>query len=163
VFYTILLVWSTLWQTVWTRLGKDEYDEVPESTNSHRGAFHLPVPPPSPLTLPVSLEQLLASQNAIMQRLVESIERQAGQSQQSQQPQESSYFNFFATQPPKFSETTNPLAANHWLHVTESKIRMLHCSEFQKTVCNTTAPWFRNCMVGHVYYHYLGQSPSVMG
>jgi hypothetical protein len=51
-----------------------------------------------------------------------------------QQSQESSYFNFLATQPPEFAETTNPLEANHWLRVTESKFGLLHCSEFQKTL-----------------------------
>jgi hypothetical protein len=61
-----------------TRSGKGKYDEVPESSNSRHGAFRLPVPPRSPLAPPMSLEQLLASQNAIMQRLAEIDERQAG-------------------------------------------------------------------------------------
>jgi hypothetical protein len=39
-----------------------------------------------------------------------------------------------ATQPPEFAETTDPLEANHWLRVTESKFKLLHCSEFQKTL-----------------------------
>jgi hypothetical protein len=113
-----------------TRSGKGEYDEVPESSNSHRGAIRPPVPPLSPPTPPASLEQLLALLNAIMQRLAASDERQAGQSL----PQESSYFNFLATQPPKFTETRDLLEANHWLHVTEAKFGLLHCSEFQKTL-----------------------------
>jgi hypothetical protein len=44
-----------------THSGKGEYDEVPGSSNSHREAFRPPVPPPSPPTPAVSLEQLLAS------------------------------------------------------------------------------------------------------
>jgi hypothetical protein len=28
----------------------------------------------------------------------------------------------------------DPLEANHWLCVTKSKFRLLHCSEFQKTL-----------------------------
>jgi hypothetical protein len=47
-------------------LRKREYDEVPESSNNHRGALRPPVSPPSPPMPSVSLEQLLASQNAIM-------------------------------------------------------------------------------------------------
>jgi hypothetical protein len=80
----------------------------------------------------VSLEQLLTSQNAIMQRLVAIGECQVGQSQsqQHQQPQESSYIDFLATQPPEFTETTDLLEANHWLRVTKSKFGLLHCSEF---------------------------------
>jgi hypothetical protein len=96
------------------------------------GAFHPPEPPPSPPVPPASLEQLLALLNAIVQRLIVIDERQVGQSQH-QQPQES-HFDFLATQPPKFAEMTDPLEANHWLHVAESKFRLLRCSEFQKTL-----------------------------
>jgi hypothetical protein len=64
-----------------TRSGKDEYDEVPESSNRHRGAFRPPESPPPPPTPPTSLEQLLAPRNAIMQRLIVINERQARQSQ----------------------------------------------------------------------------------
>jgi hypothetical protein len=48
--------------------------------------------------------------------------------------QQSSYFDFLATQPPKFVEATDPLEANHWLRVTESKLGLLHCTELQKTL-----------------------------
>jgi hypothetical protein len=92
------------------------------------------VPPPSPPTPPVSLQKLLAPLNAIMQKLAVVDGRQAGQSYSHQQPQESSYFNFLATQPPEFAEATDPLEANHWLRVTESKIGLLHCTEPQKTL-----------------------------
>jgi hypothetical protein len=34
------------------------------------------------------------------------------------------------TQPSEFAEMTDPLEANHWLHVIESKFALLHCSEF---------------------------------
>jgi hypothetical protein len=114
-----------------TRSSKGMYDDVPKSSTHRHGAFHPPMPPPSPPTPPVSLEQLLALQNAIMQRLAEIDEHQAGQSQH-QQPQESSYFDFLVTQPLEFTETTDPLVDNHWLHVTESKFGLLQCSEFQK-------------------------------
>jgi hypothetical protein len=66
--------------------------------------------------------------------LEECVECQPGRSQQQQQSQESSYFNFLATQPPEFAKITNPLEANHWLHVTESKFGLPHYSEFQKTL-----------------------------
>jgi hypothetical protein len=45
------------------------YDDVLESSTRRHGAFGPFVPPPSPPIPPVSPEQLLASQNAIMQRL----------------------------------------------------------------------------------------------
>jgi hypothetical protein len=98
-----------------TRSGQGVYDEVLESPTHHRGTFHPPVPPPSPPVPPVSLEQLLAPLNAIMQRLAAIDEWQAVQSQPRQQHQESSYFDFLATQPPEFAEMTDLLEANHWL------------------------------------------------
>jgi hypothetical protein len=71
-----------------------------------------------------------------------------GQSQQHHQPQESSYFDFLATQPPEFIETTDPLDANHCIHVTESKFGLLYCSKFQKILfiaqqlrCSASAWW----------------------
>jgi hypothetical protein len=70
-FYIFLMVRTTLWQMVRTRSGKGVYDDVPESSTRHRGAFHPHVPPPSPLMPPVSLEQQLAPLIAIVQRLVE--------------------------------------------------------------------------------------------
>jgi hypothetical protein len=117
-----------------TRSGKDEYAEVPESSNHRRGAFRPLEPQPTPPTPPTSLKQLFAPLNAIMQRLTTIDERQAGQSQQHQQLQESSYFDFLATQPPEFAEMMYPFEVNHWLRMTKSKFRLLRCSEFQKTL-----------------------------
>jgi hypothetical protein len=91
------------------------------------------MPPPSPLTPLVSLEQLLVPLNVIMQRLTVIDECEAGQSQHHQQPQESSYFDFLATQPPELAMIV-PLEGNHWLHIIESKFRLLHCSGFQNTL-----------------------------
>jgi hypothetical protein len=98
-----------------TRSGKSVYDDVPESSNHRRGTLHPPVPPPPPPTPLVNLEQLLASQNAIMQRLVEIYEHQAGHSQHHVQPQDSSYRDFLATHSPVLAEMTDLLEANQWL------------------------------------------------
>jgi hypothetical protein len=65
---------------VQTRSGKGVYDDVPESLIYHRGAFCPLVPPPSSPTPPVSLEQLLAPLNVIVQMMATIHERQAGQS-----------------------------------------------------------------------------------
>jgi hypothetical protein len=98
-----------------THSGKDAYVDVPESSTRRHGAFHPPVPPPSPLMPPVSLEQLLALLNAVKQKLAAIDEQQAGQMQPHQQSLESSYFDFLATQPPEFAEATDLLEANNWL------------------------------------------------
>jgi hypothetical protein len=110
-----LMIQSSLWQMMRTRSGKDAYDDVPEFSTHHHGKFHPPVPPSSPPTPPVSLEHLLAPLNAIVQKLAAINECQEGQSQPHQQSQESSYFDFLATQPPDFAVATDPLKANNWL------------------------------------------------
>jgi hypothetical protein len=136
---------------VQTHLGKGVIDDVPESSTHRRGAFRPPVPPPSPPIPLVSLEQLLASQNAMMQRLVAIDERQVGQTQQHQQPQESYYFDFLATQPSLFTEMIDPLEANHWLHVTQSKFGLVQCCEFWKTLYvaqrlhGAASAWWATC------------------
>jgi hypothetical protein len=60
-------------------------------------------------------------------------EHQARQSQRHQHTKESN-LDFLATHPPEFTETTDPLEANHLIHVTVSKFGLLHCSKFQKTL-----------------------------
>jgi hypothetical protein len=44
------------------------------------------------------------------------------------------YSDFLATHPPDFANATNPLEADSWLHTTESKFGLLHCTEYQKTL-----------------------------
>jgi hypothetical protein len=131
-----------------TPSGKGVYDDVLESSTRHLGTFHPPVPLPSPSAPLVSLEQLLAPLNVILQRLAAVNERQSVQSWPHQQPQESSYFDFLATQPLEFAKMTDPLEDNRWLRVTESMFRLLHYSELQKTLfaaqqlCGPTTVWW---------------------
>jgi hypothetical protein len=49
-------------------------------------------------------------------------------------PAPTTYSNFVATHPPLFTEVGEPLEADHWLRVIESKFRLLHCTELQKTL-----------------------------
>jgi hypothetical protein len=88
--------------------------------------------PPPP---PVSLEQLLAMQNDLMRRLVENDERHGAERQQPRhQERDSLYSDFLATHPPVFADATDPLEVDSWLRTTESKFRLLHCTEYQKTM-----------------------------
>jgi hypothetical protein len=47
------------------------------------------------------------------------------------------YVEFLATQPSSFTEVGEPLEADHWLRVIESKFGLLHCTENQKTLFTT--------------------------
>jgi hypothetical protein len=42
--------------------------------------------------------------------------------------------NFVATHPLLFTGAGEPLKADHWLRVIESKFGLLHCTEVQKTI-----------------------------
>jgi hypothetical protein len=44
------------------------------------------------------------------------------------------YSDFLATHPLVFADATNPLVADSWLCTTESKFRLLHYIEYQKTL-----------------------------
>jgi hypothetical protein len=44
------------------------------------------------------------------------------------------YVEFLATHPPNFTEASEPLEADHWLHTVESKFDLLNCTENQKTL-----------------------------
>jgi hypothetical protein len=49
-------------------------------------------------------------------------------------PTPTTYDNFTATHPPLFTEPGEPLKADHWLQVIESKFGLLHGTEVQKTL-----------------------------
>jgi hypothetical protein len=119
----------------------------------HSGA---PRPPP------VNLEQLLATQNDLMRRLVENDERHGAECQQPQhQERDSSYSHFLATHPPVFADETDPLEADSWLHTTESKFGPLHCTEYQKTLYvvqqlrGTAGEWWASNIATLPYDHHV--------
>jgi hypothetical protein len=53
------------------------------------------------------------------------------------QDMDSSYSDFLVTHPPLFSEPIDPLEVDNWLRIIESKFRLLHCIEYQKTLYAT--------------------------
>jgi hypothetical protein len=115
------------------RTSEDAILDIPEGSVG-RGCGQVPrggAPPPPP----VSLEQLLAMQNDLVRRLVENDECRGAERQQPQhQERDSSYSDFLATHPPVFADATDHLEADSWLHTTESKFGLLHCTEYQKTL-----------------------------
>jgi hypothetical protein len=54
-----------------------------------------------------------------------------------QQEMDSLYSDFLVTHPPMFFEPTDPFEVENWLRTTESKFRLLHCTEYQKTMYAT--------------------------
>jgi hypothetical protein len=113
--------------------------DVPESSNTHareatnelRNAARGTPPPPSS---PISLEQLLATQNELMRLLTENLVQCEVRSPHRQPGVETSYTNFLVTHPPMFTKAIDPLEEDNWLRIIESKFGLLYCSEVQKTL-----------------------------
>jgi hypothetical protein len=65
-------------------------------------------------------------------------------------PTPTTYSDFAVTHPLLFTEAREPLEADHWLWVTESKFGLLHCTELQKTLfvvqqlCGDASAWWAN-------------------
>jgi hypothetical protein len=61
---------------------------------------------------------------------------------------ESSYIDFLVMHPLLFIEASNPLEADNWFCITESKFGLLHYTEFQKTLfaaqqlCGPASTWW---------------------
>jgi hypothetical protein len=105
---------------VCTRTGDFTQDVL---CNAARGT---PPPPPPP---PVSLEQLLATQNELMRVLTENLVQREVRPPHRQPGVETSYTNFLVTHPPMFAEAIDPVEADNWLRIIESKFGLLHCTE----------------------------------
>jgi hypothetical protein len=91
------------------------------------------VPPPPPP--PPTLHELMAQQNEILGQLAQCQpppQHYGGDHQRH--PAAATYQEFLSTQPPLFTRAEDPLDADVWLRVVESKFPLLHgiCSEVAK-------------------------------
>jgi hypothetical protein len=122
-----------------TRTFEDLILGIPErSVGRGRGQVPRGGAPPPPPRSPVSLEQLIATQNDLMRRVDENDEWRGVERQQPRyQERDSSYSDFLATHPPVFGDATDPLEVDNWLYTRESMFVLLHCTEYQKTLYAT--------------------------
>jgi hypothetical protein len=93
-------------------------------------------PPPLP-----SLAQAIASilesddeQTELLRQLVANFTCGGNGARNVPAPAPTTYSDFTATHPPLFTEAGEPLEADHWLQVMESKFGLLRCTEVQKTL-----------------------------
>jgi hypothetical protein len=70
---------------------------------------------------------------------------------------DSSYLDFLATHPPVFAVATNRSEVDSWLRTTESMFRLLHCTEYQKSLY--TAQQLRGS-VGARWASYIATLPA---
>jgi hypothetical protein len=72
--------------------------------------------------------------NELMRVLMENLVHRGGRQPHHPPVIDSSYTNFLVMHPPMFIEESDPLKVDTWLHITESKFGLLHCTELQKTL-----------------------------
>jgi hypothetical protein len=115
------------------------YDRMVNTHNVQAGAENSqgnenPPPPPS---LAESITSILEShdeQTKLLWQLVANSARGGNGARNAPAPALTTYSDFAATHPPLFTEAGEPLEADHWLQVMESKFGLLHCTEVQKTL-----------------------------
>src|SRR5204863_6450800 len=94
-----------------------------------QGAENNP-PPPSQ-----TLAEVVAQQTQILHMLAQNQMNQQRQHPGRQaQPQAASYNDFAGTHPPIFAKADDPLEADSWIRLMESKFELITCSEEQKAL-----------------------------
>src|SRR6266508_5489001 len=109
-----------------TRRGAETSQQGAET--SQQGAENNPPPPPQ------TLAEVVAQQTQILQMLVQNQTQQQQPHGRQGQPQLASYRDFAGTHPPIFSKAEDPLEADSWLRLMESKFELLTCTEEQKAL-----------------------------
>jgi hypothetical protein len=93
-----------------------------------------PLPPPS---LAQTIASILVSrdeQTKLLWQLVANSTRGGNGARNAPASAPTIYSDFAATHPSLFPEAGEPLEADHWLRVMESKFGLLCCTEVQKTL-----------------------------
>src|SRR5438045_2517189 len=110
--------------------------------SSQQGAENNSPPPPQ------TLAEVVAQQTQILHMLAQNqVNQQQPQGRQAQ-PQVASYNDFAGTHPPIFAKADDPLEADSWIRLMESKFELITCTEAQKTLFaahqlrGTAASWW---------------------
>jgi hypothetical protein len=93
--------------------------------------------PPPPSSLAQAIVAILEScneQTELLQQLVANSARGGNEARSALALAPTTYSDFTATHLPLFTEAGEPLEADHWLRVIESKFGPLRCTEVQKTL-----------------------------
>src|SRR5207237_1053096 len=96
--------------------------------SSQQGAENNPPPPPQ------TLAEVVAQQTQILQMLAQNQMHQQQPQGRHGQPQMATYSEFAGTHPPTFAKAEDPLEADSWLRLMESKFELIACTEEQKTI-----------------------------
>jgi hypothetical protein len=100
---------------------------------SAQGNENLP-PPPTLFQAITSIIESRDKQTELLRQLMANSARGGNGARNAPAPTPTTYNDFTATHPPLFTDVGEPLEADHWLRVMESKFGLLHCTEVQKTL-----------------------------
>jgi hypothetical protein len=100
---------------------------------SAQGNGNQPPPPCLAQAIPSILESQ-DEQSELLRQLVANSARGGNGARNALAPAPTTNGDFAATHPPLFTEAGEPLEADHWLQVTESKFGHLCCTKVQKTL-----------------------------
>jgi hypothetical protein len=100
---------------------------------SSQGNGNLP-PPPSLDQAITSILESHDKQTELLWQLVANSTHSGNGARNAPAPTPTTYSDFTATHPPLFTEAGEPLEADHWLRVMESKFGLLRYTEVQKTL-----------------------------
>jgi hypothetical protein len=93
--------------------------------------------PPPPPSLAQAITVILESQDEqseLLHQLMANSTRGGNGVSNATAPAPTTYGDFVATHLPLFTEVGEPLEADHWLWVMESKVGLLRCTKVQKTL-----------------------------
>jgi hypothetical protein len=82
----------------------------------------------------ISILESRNEQTELLHQLIANSARGGNGARNAHAPAPTTYSDFVATHPLLFTEAGEPLEADHWLRVLESKFGLLHCTEVQKTL-----------------------------
>jgi hypothetical protein len=112
--------------------------------------------PPPPPSLAQAIALILESHDELTELLWQLVANSTrGGIGARNAPALTTYNDFAATHPPLFTEAGEPLEADHWLRVMESKFGLLRCTEVQKTLFTAhllrgdTNAWWANYTTTH--------------
>jgi hypothetical protein len=104
-----------------------------ESSQGNRN----PPPPPSLAQAIASILESHDEQTKLLWQLMANSTHGGNGARNAPAPAPTTYSDFAATHPLLFTEAGEPLEADHWLRVMESKFGFLRCTEVQTTLFTT--------------------------
>jgi hypothetical protein len=91
-------------------------------------------PPPTLAQVIATIHESRDEQTELLHLLMNTFNHDGNMVGNARDQARSSYVEFLATQPPTFTEASEPLEANHLLRTIESKFDLLNCTKNQKTL-----------------------------